>query len=178
MYNINTTNAEDEPDFPRPVRELGLPKKMTAALHVADVGKTYFFKAKNTFILDEFEGILAEEAERIHQVFPDAQKFPSAAFYNDGKEKQLHCSDLFSWNENLKGFWYPYGVFVKKPYKLFLNKVTCIVIMCGDILNATKIIPKSFVSLSFWVILMDIFKFTITTVHLLGKWVEILQIVW
>ncbi|XP_071797351.1 collagenase 3-like [Asterias amurensis] len=110
MYNINTTNAEDEPDFPRPVRELGLPKKMTAALHVADVGKTYFFKAKNTYILDEFEGVLAESPERIHQVFPDAEKFPSAAFYNDGYAYIIYFHGhrpvyyRFKWDATTKSF--------------------------------------------------------------------------
>ncbi len=111
MYNINTTNAEDEPDFPRPIGELTLPKKMTAALHVADVGRTYFFKAKKTFILDEFEGTLAAESpEKIHAVFPDAPTFPSAAFYHDGYAYIIyihgHRADYyrFKWDATRKTF--------------------------------------------------------------------------
>ncbi|XP_038065795.1 matrix metalloproteinase-9-like [Patiria miniata] len=108
MYDVDSTNLPSEPDYPRLAEELNLPKKVSAALHVADEGRTYIFKAKKALIVDEFEGNMEEM--KTHLAFPGGQWFPTGAFYNDGYAYLIYSHGQgadyfrFKWDQTKKTF--------------------------------------------------------------------------
>ncbi|XP_022095541.1 72 kDa type IV collagenase-like [Acanthaster planci] len=109
MYDVDPSNLPSEPDYPRLAKELSLPKKVSAALHVGDEGRTYIFKGKMVRIVDEYENNTIEET-KTHLAFPGAQWFPTGAFYHDGYAYLIYSHGQgadyfrFKWDQTRKAF--------------------------------------------------------------------------